>query len=108
MSNKKTNYLKTPKPSKEAKEFNYGDVPNPLRDKGKTGYKKSKELLNPSTKKKYDSLKKQIQMGNIDYSISKNYSNSVRKVNKGGNWEEQHQPSHLDMNYQRMEKNIFL
>jgi len=68
------------KVSKEAKEFNYGDIPNPLRDRGKTGYKGSIKLLNPRKKKEYDALKKNIKMGDIEYEMFDKDKQKFKKI----------------------------
>jgi len=68
------------KVSKAAKEFDYGDIPNPLRDKGKTGYKGSVKLLNPRKKKEYDALKKSIKMGDIEYEMFDKATEKFKKV----------------------------
>jgi len=68
------------KVSKEAKEFDYGDTPNPLRDKGKTGYKGSVKLLNPRKKKKYNALKKQIAFGDMEYEMFNKDKEKYEKV----------------------------
>ena len=57
------------KVSKAAKEFDYGDIPNPYRDKGKTGLKGNVKLLNPKKKKEYDALKKQLKQADIEYQM---------------------------------------
>jgi len=68
------------KVSKEAKEFDYGDIPNPLRDKGKTGYQGSVKLLNPKKKQKYDALKKQLKFGDMEYEMFNKDTEKYEKV----------------------------
>ena len=72
-----TNKIKV---SKAAKEFDYGDIPNPLRDRGKTGYRGSLKLLNPKKKKEYDALKKQIAFGDIEYEMFNRDKEKYEKV----------------------------
>jgi len=73
------------KVSRAAKEFDYGDIPNPLRDRGQTGYKGSVKLLNPKKKKKYSALKKQLGMGDIEYEMFDKDKQKFKKVKDNGN-----------------------
>ena len=68
------------KVSKAAKEFDYGDIPNPYRDKGKTGLKGNVKLLNPKKKKEYDALKKQLKQADIEYQMFDKSTEKFKKV----------------------------
>ena len=58
------------------------DIPNPYRDKGKTGYKGSTKLLNLRERKDYNKIKDLLRVLDLEYMLGKDKKKKTKKKNK--------------------------